>query len=45
MCSVQSEKPAETNYIEDQCNCRNKRVYRYCDEKQIARKLKNNFPL
>ena len=23
MCSVQSEKPVETKYIESQCNCRN----------------------
>ena len=33
MCPVQSEKPVETKYIETQCNCRNKKIYRYCDRK------------
>ena len=41
-CYIQSEKPVETKYIENQCNCRNKKIYWYCDKKQIARKLKNN---
>ena len=27
MCSARSEKPAETKYIESQCNCRNKKVF------------------
>ena len=45
MCSVQSEKPVETKCIESQCNCRNKEVCRYCDKKQIARKLKINVHL
>ena len=40
MCSVQSEKPVETKCIETQCNCRNKKIYRYCDEKQIVPKTK-----
>ena len=26
-----------TKYIENQCNCRNKKIYRSCDKKQIAR--------
>ena len=33
MCPVQSEKPVETKYIETQCKCRNKKIYRYCDRK------------
>ena len=37
MCSVESEKSAETKYIKSQCNCRNKKVYQSCDKKQIAR--------
>ena len=40
MCSDQSEESAETKYIESQCDCRNKKIYQYCDEKQIARKTK-----
>ena len=36
MCSDQSEKPVETKYIESQCECRNKKIYRSCDKKQIA---------
>ena len=36
ICSAQSEKSAETKYIESQCNRRNKKVYRSCDKKQIA---------
>ena len=48
MCSVQSEKPVETKYIETQCNCRNKKkkkekkIIGIAMEKQIAGKLKNN---
>ena len=45
MCSVQFEKPVKTKYIENQCNCQNKKIYRSYDRKQIARKLKNNYPL
>ena len=33
MCPVQSEKPVETKYSETQCNCRNKKIYRYYDRK------------
>ena len=40
MCSDQSEKPVETKCIEDQCNCRNKKVYRYCDRKIDYLKIK-----
>ena len=41
MCSVQSEKPVETKYIETQCNCRNKKkIYWYCDGKTDYPKTK-----
>ena len=39
MCSVQSEKPVETKFIETQWNCRNKKKKKFIGiaiEKQIA---------
>ena len=40
MCSARFEKLVETKCIENQCNCRNKKIHRSCDRKRIARKLK-----
>ena len=41
MCSVQSEKPVETKYIETQCNCRNKKKKK--KKKTKKKKKKKNY--
>ena len=41
MCSAQSEKLAKTKSIESQCNHWNRKIYWYCDKKQIAQISKN----